>query len=451
LASLSLSPMDNLEIIGEQQGELVDLRVRAEEASDREAGRLTALSRYDVAGLPPNGAFHDVVAIAARVFDVPIAIVSIVDQDRIFFPGRLGLDMPGLAREPGLCASAIMRDVPTVIGDALLDPVAMRHPLVAGAMGLRFYAGAPLRTADGHNLGTVCVLDREPHQVTATEIAVLENLAALVVQELELRRSTATMMDLESQLRRRADDERDRMSELVAVLQSALLPPQLPQIPGVDLAACYRPADRSVVGGDFYDVFRLGTGWGLVMGDVCGKGPTAATVAATARHSLRVAATDHPRPADALRVLNQALRSGNCPGRDLESFCTMVYGKMRRTAAGYRVTVACGGHPLPLVLRADGCIEDLGTAGTLIGGLEAVTLTDQSTTLRAGDSIVMFSDGLSESKVGDGSYLERAGIRRLLQTAAALPATEVLARLDPLNHSAQQRDDLAILVARVQN
>ena len=150
----------------------------------------------------------------------------------------------------------------------------MSHPLVAGAMGLRFYAGAPLRTADGHNLGTVCVLDREPHQVTATEIAVLENLAALVVQELELRRSTATMMDLESQLRRRADDERDRMAELVAVLQSALLPPQLPQIPGVDLAACYRPADRSVVGGDFYDVFRLGTGWGLVMGDVCGKGPT---------------------------------------------------------------------------------------------------------------------------------------------------------------------------------
>ena len=101
------------------------------------------------------------------------------------------------------------------------------------------------------------------------------------------------------------------------------------------------------------------------------------------------------------------------------------------------------------MLRADGCIEDLGTAGTLIGGLEAVTLTDQSTTLRAGDSIVMFSDGLSESRVGDGSYLERAGIRRLLQTAAGLPATEVLARLDPLNHGAQQRDDLAILVARV--
>ena len=69
--------------------------MRAEEASDREAGRLTALSRYDVAGLPPNGAFHDVVAIAARVFDAPIAIVSIVDQDRIFFPGRFGLDMAG--------------------------------------------------------------------------------------------------------------------------------------------------------------------------------------------------------------------------------------------------------------------------------------------------------------------------------------------------------------------
>ena len=206
-----------------------------------------------------------------------------------------------------------------------------------------------------------------------------------------------------------------------------------------------------MVGGDFYDVFRLRTGWGIVMGDVCGKGPVAATAAAAARHGLRVAATEHSNPADALRVLNQALPFGNGTGRDPESFCTMVYGRLHRSAAGYRVTISCGGHPLPLVVRADGRIEDLGIPGTLIGGLEVVSLTPQSTTLRPGDSIVMFSDGLSESRVGDGGYLERAGIRRLLQTAAGLSAREVLDHLDPLDHGAQQRDDLAILVARVQD
>jgi sigma-B regulation protein RsbU (phosphoserine phosphatase) len=451
VASPTSSTLDNIEVIETEQDYFVNVPKRTEEARDRETSRLAALRRYNVAGLPPNGAFQDVVAIAARVFDAPIAIVSIVDHDRIFFPGRFGLDVDGVARQPGLCASAIMHDVPTVIGDARVDPVAMSHPLVAGAMGLRFYAGAPLRTSDGHNLGTVCVLDREPREVTPAQVAVLEHLAALVVHELELRRSTATVMELESEVRRRADDERDRMGKLVAVLQSALLPPELPHIPGIALAACYRPADRSVVGGDFYDVFRLQMGWGFVMGDVCGKGPEAATIAAAARHGLRVAAADHSRPAEALRVLNQALLFRSGPSRDPESFCTMVYGRLRRSANGYRATVSCGGHPHPLVLRANGRIQDLGTAGTLIGGLEEVTLTEQSTDLAPGDSIVMFSDGLSESRTEGGDYLERAGIRRLLENAHGLPASEILEHLDPLNHGAQQRDDLAILVARVNN
>lgn len=452
VASLTLPTTDNIEVINTGRGYLVDRGEPSKEACDPETERLAALRRYNVAGLPPNGAFQDVVAIAARVFDAPIAIVSIVDHDRIFFPGRFGIDVDGVAREPGLCASAIMQNVPTVIGDTRLDPIAMSHPLVAGAMGLRFYAGAPLRTSDGHNLGTVCVLDREPRDVTPGQVAVLEHLAALVVHELELRRSTSSVMDLESELRGRAADERDRMAELVAVLQSALLPPELPQIPGIDLAACYRPADRSVVGGDFYDVFRLRMGWGFVMGDVCGKGPVAATIAAAARHGLRVAATEHSRPAEVLRVLNQALLFRNGPDRDPESFCTIVYGRLRRSAnGGYRATVSCGGHPHPLVFRSNGRIQELGSSGTLIGGLEDVALTEQSTNLGPGDSIIMFSDGLSESRVEGGDYLGRAGIHRLLRTAHGLSAGEILDHLDPLNHGAQQRDDLAILVARVKS
>jgi serine phosphatase RsbU (regulator of sigma subunit) len=103
------------------------------------------------------------------------------------------------------------------------------------------------------------------------------------------------------------------------------------------------------------------------------------------------------------------------------------------------------------VFRSNGRIQELGSSGTLIGGLEDVALTEQSTNLGPGDSIIMFSDGLSESRVEGGDYLGRAGIHRLLRTAHGLSAGEILDHLDPLNHGAQQRDDLAILVARVKS
>lgn len=448
MADLALTSEDEFD--GIERSKLVDVSSRADGLDERESKRLAAVRRYSVAGLPPNGAFQDIVAIAAEVFDAPIAIVSIVDEDQILFPARLGLDVSSVERRPGLCASAILRDVPTVIADTRFDPVAMTHPLVAGAMGLRFYVGAPLRTSDGHNLGTVCVLDREPREVQPGQLAVLEHLAALVVQQLELRRSTNTVMELESELRRRADDERDRMAELAAVLQAALLPPELPEIPGIELAARYRPADRSVVGGDFYDAFRLRSGWGLMLGDVCGKGPAAATVATAARHGLRAAAADHSGPADALRVLNQTLLFGESRHNDDTAFCTIVYGQLRRATDGYRVTVACGGHPPAVVVRANGDIEDLGRPGTLIGSFEEVSLFDRRTTLRSGDSIILFSDGLSESIVSSG-LLERTGIHRLLEGSAGLSASEILDVLDPVNHGARQRDDLAMLVARIQD
>ncbi|HET7725759.1 MAG TPA: ATP-binding protein [Candidatus Limnocylindrales bacterium] len=152
-----------------------------------EAARLAAVRRYEILDTPPDGAFERITALAARLFNVPIAIVSVVDEDRIWFKSHYGLDVEEIGRDPGLCASAILQDRPWIITDAPRDPRALANPLVAGEFGLRFYAGAPLRTSDGYNLGTVCVLDFEPRDVTADERATLEDLAALVMDELELR------------------------------------------------------------------------------------------------------------------------------------------------------------------------------------------------------------------------------------------------------------------------
>ena len=153
----------------------------------REASRLAALHSYDILDTPPDGCFDRVTAVAATLFHAPIAIVSLVDEDRIWFKSHHGLDIQQIDRGPGLCASAILEDAPYVVEDATKDVRALANPLVAGEFGLRFYVAAPLRTRDGFNLGTLCVIDHKPRQAQAKEIEQLEHLAAIVMEQMELR------------------------------------------------------------------------------------------------------------------------------------------------------------------------------------------------------------------------------------------------------------------------
>ncbi len=154
-----------------------------------EAQRMAAVRRYDILDTPPDGVFDRITAIAARRFDVPIAIISIVDEDRIWFKSHHGLPIEQIDREPGLCASAILQDVPHLLTDASMDPRSLANPLVAGDFGLRFYAGVPLKTSDGHNLGTLCVIDMEPRAITDSQIEDLKDLASVVMDQMELRLS----------------------------------------------------------------------------------------------------------------------------------------------------------------------------------------------------------------------------------------------------------------------
>lgn len=158
-------------------------------APDREARRLEAVRRYDILDTPPDGSFDRVTALAAELFAVPISIISLVDHDRIWFKSHHGLDTQQVERAPGLCASAILQDTPLILTDAQCDARSLANPLVAGDFGLRFYAGVPLRTSDGFNLGTLCVIDREPRVVTNQQLAKLKNLASIVMDQMEIRLS----------------------------------------------------------------------------------------------------------------------------------------------------------------------------------------------------------------------------------------------------------------------
>jgi formate hydrogenlyase transcriptional activator len=162
-----------------------------------ERERLSALQRYQILDTPPDGAFDHLTAVAANFFRVPIAIVSLVDHDRIWFKSHHGLDLCEVGREPGLCASAIFSTEVYHIRDAVEDVRVLANRLVAGELGLRFYAAAPLRTQDGFNLGTLCVMDRKPRELTPSEAEMLTKLATLVMDQMELRLRARKVAELE--------------------------------------------------------------------------------------------------------------------------------------------------------------------------------------------------------------------------------------------------------------
>ncbi len=153
-----------------------------------ETARMDAVRRYDILDTPPDGSFDRITALAAELFDVPIALVTIVDHDRIWFKSRYGLDdVEQIARDPGLCASAILQDGPYIVEEARSDPRSLANPLVSGKFGLQFYGAAPLVTADGHRLGTLCILDRQPRMFSPKQAEILQRLSEIVVDEMELR------------------------------------------------------------------------------------------------------------------------------------------------------------------------------------------------------------------------------------------------------------------------
>ncbi len=160
-----------------------------------EEKRIEALKRYDILDTPPDGAFDRITKLAAAIFKVPIAIISLVDTDRIWFKSHYGLSVNQIGRDPGLCASAILSSDVYVVGDAGNDPRTLANPLVAGEFGLRFYAAMPLQTNDQCNLGTLCIIDKKPRTLTDEEKEILKQLSQVVMDEMELRISIRNTVD----------------------------------------------------------------------------------------------------------------------------------------------------------------------------------------------------------------------------------------------------------------
>jgi serine phosphatase RsbU (regulator of sigma subunit) len=237
-------------------------------------------------------------------------------------------------------------------------------------------------------------------------------------------------------------------SLIATTLQEGLLPAELPDVPGVDLAARYRPAgEQNQVGGDFYDVFPTRNGrWAAVIGDVSGKGASAAALTALARHALFAGALRGDDVVADLRLLNDAILQR---GGGSTHFCTVVMADLARNGSGgLTVRMANGGHPAPLVARADGTVEETPAGGTLIGAVEHPELRAQELTLRPGDLLVAFTDGATELRGHDPGEGERV-LRACLALHAGEPASVMAAAIERAIVAAageELSDDLALLV-----
>ena len=185
-------------------------------SSRRETERLAALHNYEILDTPADGAFDRITALAARHFDVPVALVSLVDEDRIWFKSRYGLEAEEIPRSPGLCASVIFSDDAYVVRNAIEDPRTLANPLVAGKMGVRFYAAVPLVTHDGHRLGTMNIIDFKPRDLDARGLSDLHEFAGLVMDQMELRLSARKTIAALNQVFQGAERSAD-LEKLVTV------------------------------------------------------------------------------------------------------------------------------------------------------------------------------------------------------------------------------------------
>jgi PAS domain S-box-containing protein len=243
---------------------------------------------------------------------------------------------------------------------------------------------------------------------------------------------------------------RDR-SEIASVLQRSLLPPHLPEIPGVEVGAEYLPVgEANEVGGDFYDLINtVEDGWICAIGDVRGKGVEAASVTALARYTIRAVTLKDDRPSEILTALNEAMLRQLSGDR----FCTAACIRLEPAdgSPGVGIDVSRAGHPAPLLVRPDGQVEEVGPPGRVLGVFDDAELGDGSLRLMPGETVVLYTDGVTEARSPDGDFFGEERLHRLLRSCSGLDAADIAARTKKVVLDFQEgypRDDLAVLVLR---
>jgi PAS domain S-box-containing protein len=362
---------------------------------------------------------------------------------------------------------------------AWLEELSRRHPPSSGgATG----AGAVLRTGrsefvpvvdEAYLANAIAGAAMEPGEARAIVEAL--HLTSIITVPLRSKRGILGVMQLVSAESGRRYTEDDlalaeaaagRIAEtlnnlwltqqqrtIAEALQKALLPPALPTVPGIDVAVRYWVAGAAnEVGGDFYDIFRAGPDrWAVVIGDVCGTGADAAAVTVITRHTIRAAATHGVGHRDVMAWLNDAVLAGQ---RD--RFCTAVFGTLEPRPGGHHeLTVVVGGHPLPVLARADGAVHTVGTPGSLIGVFATAKTTAASVLLAPGDTVVLYTDGITDLRPPNGLTVDEVAaiVEGACRDAASADdvAEALRAAIEAIRPIPERGDDIALVVLRVEH
>jgi serine phosphatase RsbU (regulator of sigma subunit) len=313
--------------------------------------------------------------------------------------------------------------------DPRLRPLtATSPPRLGGGESRPARLSSPL-TIRGRELGLLEVVDHPDRDFTPRD-------EAIVIQLAQLASVAITNAELY-----------DRERTIASTLQRSLRPGGLPVVPGLSAAVRFHPAGEGIeLGGDFYDLFAAGDGaWTALIGDVQGKGPDAAAVTALARHTMRAAAAYESRPSGVLTLLHRALHDQR---GDDGRFVTIAYAHMRVGRDRISLELACGGHPLPLVIHPDGWVQPVGRLGTLLGSDIEPNLTDVAVALGPGDVLLLYTDGVTEVRRRRQEVFGQRELAALLQKCAGLPPDAVADRVEAAVMAASEgrlRDDVAIL------
>ena len=329
-----------------------------------EQTRRQALAELHILDTPREERYDRLVRLAQKMFDVPMAMVSLIDDDRQWNKAQVGLSgLSDVPRSESMCAHTVRGDAPLVVTDPEHDERFRDLPGVTGQDGVRFYAGQPLHAPGGVAVGSLCIVDTRRRTLSEREVEVLRELADLV--ETELVR----------------DDELDRAGEL----QRNLLPRTVPHLPGYDAAGVCLPA--AAVGGDFSDWHQVGDGFQVVLADVMGKGIPAAIIGASVRSLMRGAS----RFNDLETAVNRVAFSIEPDLTETATFVTMLAARL--DPFSHVLTYVDAGHGIAGIVTGQGKAEQFESDGLPLGAPAWEPWRAAQVTFEPGDTFVALSDG----------------------------------------------------------
>jgi serine phosphatase RsbU (regulator of sigma subunit) len=384
---------------------------------ENEAARLAALHEYEILDSDPEVGFDDLTLLAASICDVPTSVITLIDADRQWFKSRVGLESSETPLDFSFCSYAILRPETLVVEDATHHETFAEHPAVTQENGVRFYAGTPLITPEGFALGTLCVSDNVPRQISAEQLRALEALGRQVGAQLELRRK---LRDLRRTVVERDHAEAERAAKSAEIerdlqfargFQQSLLPdnanyPAVPDALDAPLRLQFHHVYQPTLslGGDFFDVVKLSQHRaGILIADVMGHGARSALVTAILRTLFQELALQTTDPGELLTRLNARFHN-IIQGSDQFLFVSACYLVVDTERA--KAHFSSAGHPAPVWADRERLrvmpLEDARATGPALGLAPDSGYETGSVALSAGDTFLLFTDGLVEAPDAEG-------------------------------------------------